>query len=135
MSIEIRQDRFHIAAPQPGPRRPATLIRAAQAGQGRWRRDRDLARLLGLDQAPDRAAGLAALRRAEWRQEAARRARAPDYDPHRHVLLMIALLAELQAGQDASGPAQGTGPGPALRLVARPVPPNARGTCPPAPRA
>ncbi|MFD2814517.1 DUF6477 family protein [Paracoccus aerius] len=78
-------------------RRPRILIRAAREGQSGWRRDRDLRRLLRLDHTPAPGAALPRLRAEEALQNDARLQRAADYDMHRHVLLMIAILAEMRA--------------------------------------
>ena len=82
-------------------RRPGTLIRAARAGQRGWQRDRDLMRLLRMDRCPRAGAALPRLRAEEEIQNELRRKRATEYDLHRHVLLMIALLAEMRAALDA----------------------------------
>lgn len=99
MIIPGLQTRFDISALPVGPRRPAILIRAAEAGQPGWRRDRDLPRILGMDRAPAPRAALEWLRDAEGICNDSRRLRDPTYDPHRHVRLMIALLAELRAAK------------------------------------
>ncbi|MGN7867998.1 DUF6477 family protein [Paracoccus sp. 22332] len=87
--------RPHIAA-EP-LRRPRILIRAAREGQSGWRRDRDLKRLLRLDHTPALGAALPRLRAEEALLNDARLQRAADYDMHRHILLMIAILAEMRA--------------------------------------
>lgn len=83
-------------------RRPRMLVRAAHAGQTAWRRERDLPGLLrGLmpADAPLPAPGGAVvwLRAEEGRMEQARREDRGDHDLGRHLLLLIALLAELRA--------------------------------------
>lgn len=84
--------------PQSEPlRRPGTLIRAAREGQAGWRRERDLKRLLRTDDCPAAGAALPRLRAEEAVLNDARLQRAADYDMHRHVLLMIAILAEMRA--------------------------------------
>ncbi|MFV0411390.1 MAG: DUF6477 family protein [Paracoccus sp. (in: a-proteobacteria)] len=82
------------------PHRPASLIRAAQAGQSGWRRARDLPRLLKREAAPATPVALRLLRAAEEAADNARRERRADYDLHRHILLLIALLAEMRAEAD-----------------------------------
>lgn len=77
--------------------RPPALIRAGQAGQSGWRRDRDLPRLLGRDTLPPTPVALRLLRAGEAHLDAARRERRADYDMRRHVRFMIALLAEMHA--------------------------------------
>ncbi|MCZ0961731.1 DUF6477 family protein [Paracoccus benzoatiresistens] len=78
-------------------RRPRVLIRAAREGQAGWRRERDLKRLLRADHCPAPGASLPRLRAEEAALNEARLQRAADYDMHRHVLLMIAILAEMRA--------------------------------------
>jgi hypothetical protein len=78
-------------------RRPSILIRAAREGQAGWRRDRDLKRLLRLDHTPAAGNALPRLRAEETLLNDARLQRMADYDMHRHVLLMIAILAEMRA--------------------------------------
>lgn len=83
-------------------RRPGSLIRAAREGQRGWKRDRDLARLLRSDHCPAPGRALARLRAEEDLQNDLRCMRAADYDMHRHVLLMIAILAEMRAAVAAA---------------------------------
>ncbi|WP_347138498.1 DUF6477 family protein [Paracoccus sp. SSK6] len=86
-------------------RRPRLLIRAAREGQAGWRRDRDLRRLLRTDHCPTPGAALPRLRAEEAALNEARLQRAADYDMHRHVLVMIAILAEMRAAvADAPAP-------------------------------
>lgn len=87
---------FPAFRPQEVLRRPAPLIRAARAGQSGWLRKRDLPRLLRCEICPDPGRALARLRREEQDLNHARLARSADYDPHRHILLMIAILAEMR---------------------------------------
>lgn len=85
-------------------RRPATLIRAARAGQAGWNRNRDLAALLRRDDCPAAGQALPRLRAQETVQNNLRLAKASDYDMRRHVLLMIAIMAEMRAVTDQSSP-------------------------------
>ena len=78
-------------------RRPRILIRAAREGQAGWRRDRDLPRLLRSPACPRPGAALPRLRAEEEVQDMLRRDRRAEYDMHRHVVLMIAILAEMRA--------------------------------------
>lgn len=78
-------------------RRPALLIRAAKLGQSGWKRERDLRKLLKCDQVPPVGAAMRQLRAHEAAMNAARKAGAAEYDMHRHVTMMIAILAELRA--------------------------------------
>lgn len=87
---------FPAFRPQEVLRRPAPLIRAARAGQAGWLRRRDLPRLLRCEICPDPGRALARLRHEEQELNQARLARSADYDPHRHILLMIAILAEMR---------------------------------------
>lgn len=75
-------------------RRPAALVRAALEGQGHWRRDRDMRRVLRSEHIPAPGMALPRLREEEDRLNTARQEGAADYDMHQHVLLMIAILAE-----------------------------------------
>ena len=112
-------------APQHAPlMRPAVLIRAARAGQAGWRRERDLPRLLGRETLPSNPAALRILRATEQAADTARREGHADYDLHRHVRLIIALLAELRLQAE-------TMPQPASNVIAF----SARGTARPARRA
>ena len=112
-------------APQHAPlMRPAVLIRAAKAGQAGWRRERDLPRLLGRETLPSNPAALRILRAAEQAADTARREGHADYDLHRHVRLIIALLAELRLQAEGM-------PQPASNVIAF----SARGTARPARRA
>ncbi|WP_220443730.1 DUF6477 family protein [Paracoccus luteus] len=88
-------------------RRPGVLLAAARAGQPGWRRDPALRRLMRAEVAPRPGAALPWLRAEEDRLNCARLEGAADYDMHRHVLVLIALLAELAA----------VAAGPRLRVV------------------
>ncbi|MDO5528446.1 MAG: DUF6477 family protein [Paracoccus sp. (in: a-proteobacteria)] len=105
-----------ICAPKhPVLRRPSALIRAAKAGQGGWMRGRALRRLLGVETLPGHEAVLARLYEIEARLNAERLAGAASYQPARHVLVMIALLAEMRAAAKARAESRA-----ALRLVTVP---------------
>lgn len=78
-------------------RRPSALIRAAREGQAGWKRERDLRRLLRCDRCPAPGTALPRLRAEEAVMNEARTQRLADYDLHRHVLLVIAILAEMRA--------------------------------------
>lgn len=75
-------------------RRPRLLVRAARLGLAGWNRRRDLRRLLKSDELPPPAAALARLRAEELQLDAIRREGRADYDVHRHIMLLIAILAE-----------------------------------------
>lgn len=77
--------------------RPRSLIAAARAGQAGWKRKRHLPRLLRSESCPAPGAALMRLMAEEGAQNDARLARMPGYDMQRHVLLMVAILAELAA--------------------------------------
>lgn len=89
-------------------RRPRSLIRAAREGQSGWRRDRDLPRLLRCDHCPRPGAALARLRAEEELLNTARLEKAATYDLQRHVLLMIAILAEMCAAVETAPVARPT---------------------------
>lgn len=83
-------------------RRPRLLVRAAHAGQPAWRRERDLPALLRGVMPPHEALpapgrAVVWLRAEEGRLDEARREGRGDYDLERHLMLLIALLAELRA--------------------------------------
>lgn len=99
MCFATDQNVFILPSPPAELRRPSALIRAARAGLSGWRRDRDLARLLGRETAPSAPAAMRMLRAAEDMADSARREGRADYDMHRHVRLLIALLAEMTAAQ------------------------------------
>ena len=95
------------AAPKmPEPlRRPALLIRAARLGQSGWKRNRDLPKLLKCETVPEVGASLGQLRTIEAALNDARLAGAAEYDLKRHILLLIAVLAETRAAARAAAPA------------------------------
>lgn len=93
---------FRPRPAHPGLRRPATLIRAAREGQASWKRGRDLARLLRVEDCPAPGTVLPRLRAEEDLQNDLRMTQAPDYNLRRHVALMIAILAEMRAAVAAS---------------------------------
>ena len=124
MSFMNDPDIFDVAMGQAPLRRPGVLIRAARAGQAGWRRERDLPRLLGRETLPSTPAALRMLRAAEGAADLARREGRADYDLHRHVRLIIALLAEMRLQTEAA-------PQPVDNVIAF----SARGTARPARRA
>ncbi|WP_347266451.1 DUF6477 family protein [Paracoccus sp. (in: a-proteobacteria)] len=79
---------------QPPMRRPRLLVRAARAGLAGWSRRRDLRRLLRCEDLPAVAAALPRLRAEEESLDMARRAGQAEYDVQRHILLLVAILAE-----------------------------------------
>ena len=88
---------FRPQVANPPLRRPSLLIRAARAGQSGWRRNRDLPRLLRTDACPRPGTALPRLRAEEAQMNLARKDGAAEYDLQRHVMLMIAILAEMRA--------------------------------------
>ena len=88
-------------------RRPRILIRAAREGQSGWRRDRDLRRLLRLDQTPAPGAALPRLAAEEARLDQARREAQADYDLQCHILLLVAIIAETAGQMRHMAPAGG----------------------------
>nr|WP_111300935.1 DUF6477 family protein [Paracoccus saliphilus] len=94
-----------IFRPRPvnhGLRRPCTLIRAAREGQRGWKRERDLVQLLRADRCPAPGSALSRLRAEEEILNDQRVCRAAEYNLQRHVLLMIAILAEMRAAVAAA---------------------------------
>lgn len=79
---------------QPSMRRPRLLVRAARAGLAGWSRRRDLRRLLKCEELPAAGAALLCLRAEEERLDTARREGQAEYDVQRHILLLVAILAE-----------------------------------------
>jgi len=75
-------------------RRPRILIRAARSGMGDFRRDRDLARLIGAGRTLSPRDTIPVLLDAEERQERIRVAGDAGYSFARHIDLLIALMSE-----------------------------------------
>lgn len=84
----------HLRGGQSQVRRPRLLVRAARAGLAGWNRRRDLRRLLKCEELPMAGAALTRLRAEEEHMDTVRREGSADYDVHRHILLLIAILAE-----------------------------------------
>jgi hypothetical protein len=93
---------FHPRPADQSFRRPVVLIRAAREGQRSWKRDRDLPRLLRSDRCPVPARALSRLRVEEAIQNDMRLNQLAEYNMKRHVLLMIAIMAELRAAIQAA---------------------------------
>lgn len=89
-------------------RRPRSLINAGLAGLPGWHRGRDLPRLLRSPTCPPVGRALPRLKAEEEHLNEARLVRAPSYDMQRHVLVMIALLAEMRAASPLPVTARGT---------------------------
>lgn len=102
---------FHPAEAIQPTRRPRSLVRAGLSGQAGWQRSRDLPRLLRSQTCPPAGSALPRLKAEEERLNDARLTRAPHYDMQRHVLVMIALLAEMRV----ASPPPVTSPGTATR--------------------
>ena len=85
---------FDPRAGQPLLRRPRLLVQAARAGLSGWKRDRDLRRVLKSETLPRPEAVLARLHAEEARHNLARHENRAEYDLHRHIMLLIAILAE-----------------------------------------
>ncbi len=79
---------------QPRLRRPKLLVSAARAGLPGWNRRRHLRRLLKSDVLPAPGAALDRLHAEEARLDAARRDGHAEYDMQRHIMVLIAILAE-----------------------------------------
>lgn len=90
-------------------RRPKLLVTAAWHAQQNWSRERDLRRVLKTEDLPKAAALQAHLRADEAQLEAARKNGAAAYDPHRHILLLAAILHEDRAESETCLNAPGTG--------------------------
>ncbi|AGT08495.1 DUF6477 family protein [Paracoccus aminophilus] len=75
-------------------RRPRLLVETARHGLPLWRRNRDLRRLLPGEDIPSPKANLARLYPEEQRLDRARQSGAADYQLRRHILILIAILAE-----------------------------------------
>ena len=75
-------------------RRPRLLVRAARHGLQDYRRERDLARLIGRMMPAAESSAVPRLIEAEAEIEEVRRAGAAGYSIARHVELLIALMAE-----------------------------------------
>ncbi len=91
-------------------RRPRLLIQAARAGQQAWRRERDLPKALRADRCPAPGLCLPRLRAEEAILNESRMLQDAEYDMQRHVLLMIAILAEMRAAVAATPMQQGPRP-------------------------
>lgn len=85
---------FETRPAQPRLRRPKLLVRAARAGLPGWRRQRDLQKLLKSDELPPTGKVLPRLYAEERRLDLARRENDAEYDLHRHIMVLIAILAE-----------------------------------------
>ncbi|MDS9468507.1 DUF6477 family protein [Paracoccus sp. MBLB3053] len=85
---------FQARVPAAELRRPRLLVQAARAGQSGYSRKRDLRRILKSDELPAPGAALCALKDQEERLDLARREAKADYDLSRHILLLIAIIAE-----------------------------------------
>lgn len=77
-------------------RRPALLLRAARFGLTDYERERDLKRLLRVDNAASPEKTLPRLIREERRLEETRQAGDASYSLNRHIDLLIALISELR---------------------------------------
>ena len=75
-------------------RRPRLLVRAARAGIGDYRRDRDLCRLMRTPHLPSPSGAVTSLLEEESALEETRRNGDASYSVLRHVEVMIALMAE-----------------------------------------
>ena len=83
--------------------RPSILVRAARCGQARYRRERELPRLLELIRPPSPRVALAELIDIEAELDAVRRSRTGSYDAALHVAVLIALLAEARLAASDEG--------------------------------
>ncbi len=85
-------------------RRPRLLVRAARAGLPGWNWRRDLRKLLKSDEVPPVGAALPRLHAEEQRLDLARRENGAEYDLHRHIMVLIAILAEEKAAAPRAVP-------------------------------
>ena len=100
-----RRDRGDSVPELPRLRRPKLLVAAARHGQHGYRRARDLRRLMqGAEDVPAPGKALAWLTEREAQMDEARRAGVPGWDLQTHVLLLIALLAEMRLVREAAAP-------------------------------
>lgn len=95
---------FQPRPEQPQLRRPRLLVRAARAGLTSWNRARDLRRVLKCDPLPPAGKTLARLLAEEERLDLIRRAGQAGYDIHRHIMLLIAIMAETAEAAPCSAP-------------------------------
>jgi len=82
-------------------RRPRLLAVAARAGLTGYRRKRELRRILGCDDLPPSEAVISSLKYKEAALDLARREARADYDLQRHVLLLVAILAETRLARSS----------------------------------
>lgn len=102
-----RHDRSDSLAEAPRLRRPRLLISAARHGQRSYRRARDLRRLMqGAEDIPAPGRALPWLTEHEADMDHARREGRVDWDLQTHILLLIALLAEMRLAREAEAAAQ-----------------------------
>ncbi|MDT1063776.1 DUF6477 family protein [Paracoccus sp. CPCC 101403] len=102
---------FRSAAAPGNLRRPRLLAQAARAGLGAYQRRRDLPRILKCEDLPDDRVILQRLRSEEAELNAARIEAQADYDLQRHILILIAILAEFRM----AAPVPVTCPGTAIQ--------------------
>lgn len=96
------RDRGDSVMELPRLSRPRLLVAAARQGQPGYRRTRDLRRLMqGAEDVPPPGKALGWLEAREARMDEARRMALPDWDLQQHVLLLIALLAEMRLAREA----------------------------------
>ncbi len=93
-----------VCLPGESLRRPRLLIQTARAGLAGYRRKRDLPRLLKTDALPQPATALRRLREIEVALDEARLSGITEYDLKRHVLVLIAILAEMREIEALSAP-------------------------------
>ncbi len=103
-SISQFRPRNPVCLPGDSLRRPRLLVRTARAGLAGYRRKRDLARLLKTDKLPQPAAALRRLREIEASLDEERLSGTTEYDLQRHILVLIAILAEMRDIDALSGP-------------------------------
>lgn len=119
MMPNVVQFQPHLSSPAvrswrpPQVRRPRLLVEAARAGLPNYRRKRDLRRILRGEEIPQPGGALRRLLAEEDRLDQSRREAETDYDVERHVLLLIAIMAEsILALPNPTPDRQGPGPAP-----------------------
>lgn len=97
--------------------RPKLLMRAARIGAVDYRRDRHLARILGVNRLPRSGEALLRLAELENMKNESRLERSGTYDLSSHVEIMIAIVAEARILQEKGATQQAA---PSQTVVAFP---------------
>lgn len=97
-----------VCLPDDSLRRPRPLVSAARAGLAGYRRGRELPRLLKTERLPHPRFALRRLREIEAALDETRLSGATGYDLKRHILVLIAILAEMRELAALSAPGTAT---------------------------